>query len=272
MGFRFRRSVKIAPGVRINIGKKGTSLTVGKRGAKVTVGKKGVRTTVGLPGTGISYSKHHSFKEPKKNMNTINQSTSNSVTNTSYNQLSKQQEWNNALKILKWSFFIFLAFIILMMAKDSPTVWFGVIIIIFAAILKYLGKRDVIKLKKTWFITCIGWILTLILWVSGIEPSNPIQTPTPYKPGNNLVTPVNSKKENNNENITEDNSVESETVVNKEINNDENTIIESEPVVQQEYFSNCTELRKVYSSGVPSGHPAYRSKLDRDKDGWACER
>lgn len=38
-----------------------------------------------------------------------------------------------------------------------------------------------------------------------------------------------------------------------------------------EYFKNCTELRKVYPNGVPKGHPAYQSKMDRDKDGWACE-
>ncbi|WP_240326776.1 thermonuclease family protein [Aeribacillus pallidus] len=39
-----------------------------------------------------------------------------------------------------------------------------------------------------------------------------------------------------------------------------------------EYFKNCTELRKKYPEGVPSDHPAYASKHDRDKDGWACER
>lgn len=39
-----------------------------------------------------------------------------------------------------------------------------------------------------------------------------------------------------------------------------------------EYFANCTELRKVYPKGVPSDHPAYQPKMDRDKDGWACER
>lgn len=39
-----------------------------------------------------------------------------------------------------------------------------------------------------------------------------------------------------------------------------------------EYFANCTELRKVYPDGVPEGHPAYQAKMDRDKDGWACER
>ena len=39
-----------------------------------------------------------------------------------------------------------------------------------------------------------------------------------------------------------------------------------------EYYQNCTELRKVYPEGVPSGHPAYASKHDRDKDNYACER
>ncbi|WP_328587992.1 excalibur calcium-binding domain-containing protein [Niallia circulans] len=37
-------------------------------------------------------------------------------------------------------------------------------------------------------------------------------------------------------------------------------------------FANCTELRSVYPNGVPSSHPAYQSKMDRDKDGYACER
>jgi hypothetical protein len=36
-------------------------------------------------------------------------------------------------------------------------------------------------------------------------------------------------------------------------------------------FANCTELREVYPDGVSSSHPAYQSKMDRDKDGWACE-
>lgn len=40
---------------------------------------------------------------------------------------------------------------------------------------------------------------------------------------------------------------------------------------QSEYFENCTELKKVYPQGVDKSHPAYRGKLDRDKDGHACE-
>lgn len=41
---------------------------------------------------------------------------------------------------------------------------------------------------------------------------------------------------------------------------------------EKEFFQNCTELRKVYPNGVPSDHPAYQAKMDRDKDNFACER
>lgn len=36
-------------------------------------------------------------------------------------------------------------------------------------------------------------------------------------------------------------------------------------------FANCTELRKVYPDGVDSNHSAYRSEMDGDGDGWACD-
>lgn len=56
MGLRFRRSVPLLPGVKINLSKTGASLSLGKRGMSVNIGKKGTRTTVGLPGSGLSYS------------------------------------------------------------------------------------------------------------------------------------------------------------------------------------------------------------------------
>jgi hypothetical protein len=55
MGFRFRRSIKLFPGVRINLSKSGTSVSVGKPGATVNIGHGRTTTTVGLPGTGLSY-------------------------------------------------------------------------------------------------------------------------------------------------------------------------------------------------------------------------
>ena len=58
MGWRFRKSVKIAPGVRVNFGKKSTSVSFGSKGFRTTYSSSGRKTTsVGIPGTGISYSK-----------------------------------------------------------------------------------------------------------------------------------------------------------------------------------------------------------------------
>lgn len=56
MGFRFRRSVRVLPGVRLNFGKSGVSTSVGGKGATVNFSKRGTRTTVGVPGTGLSHS------------------------------------------------------------------------------------------------------------------------------------------------------------------------------------------------------------------------
>lgn len=56
--FRFRKSVKIFPGLKLNINKKSVSLTGGTKGFHHTVGTKGSQTTVGIPGTGLSYTQH----------------------------------------------------------------------------------------------------------------------------------------------------------------------------------------------------------------------
>lgn len=58
MGLRFRRSIKILPGVKLNLGKKSAGVSVGTTGARYSVNSSGRKTsTVGIPGTGLSYSK-----------------------------------------------------------------------------------------------------------------------------------------------------------------------------------------------------------------------
>jgi len=56
MGFRFRRSLRLAPGIRINLSKTGASLSLGRRGATLNFSGRGTKATVGLPGSGLSYS------------------------------------------------------------------------------------------------------------------------------------------------------------------------------------------------------------------------
>lgn len=53
---RFRKSIKLAPGVKLNVNKKSVSLTAGTRGAHYTVSSTGRRTkSFGVPGSGVSY-------------------------------------------------------------------------------------------------------------------------------------------------------------------------------------------------------------------------
>ena len=56
MGFRFRKSIKLFPGVRLNLSKSGVSTSIGRPGATVNISERGTRATVGIPGTGLSYS------------------------------------------------------------------------------------------------------------------------------------------------------------------------------------------------------------------------
>lgn len=54
MAIRFRKSFKLAPGIRWNVSSSGSSWTVGPRGASVGIGKRGVHLNSGIPGTGFS--------------------------------------------------------------------------------------------------------------------------------------------------------------------------------------------------------------------------
>jgi hypothetical protein len=54
MGLRFRKSFKLAPGVRLNVSGGGMSWSLGPRGASVSIGKRGTYFNASLPGTGLS--------------------------------------------------------------------------------------------------------------------------------------------------------------------------------------------------------------------------
>jgi len=63
LGLRLRRTIKVFPGLTLNLSKSGVSASVGVRGAKVTVGKTGIRKTVGIPGTGVLYTDYQRHNE-----------------------------------------------------------------------------------------------------------------------------------------------------------------------------------------------------------------
>jgi Protein of unknown function (DUF4236) len=58
VGFRFRKSVRIFPGLRLNLSRSGASVSLGAKGFHYTIGPKGTRVTAGIPGTGLSWTEY----------------------------------------------------------------------------------------------------------------------------------------------------------------------------------------------------------------------
>jgi hypothetical protein len=93
MGLRFRRRVKIAPGVSLNISKSGVGISAGPRGAKIGVGPRGVHRSVGIPGTGLSYREEARWKSG----NSMGGSTSSNRTGSNEAVLEVRQDGSVAL-------------------------------------------------------------------------------------------------------------------------------------------------------------------------------
>lgn len=55
MAFRFRKSFKVAPGLRLNVSRSGPSVSVGGRGLTANFSSRGTRTTLSVPGSGLSF-------------------------------------------------------------------------------------------------------------------------------------------------------------------------------------------------------------------------
>ena len=101
MGVRFRKSVKIGKGVKLNFGKKGASLSFGTKGLHYTINTRGRRTTsIGIPGTGLSYvsssggKRRTSKRKTRKSSGGRARKVSKSVNyvNTASSTVKKQQQ------------------------------------------------------------------------------------------------------------------------------------------------------------------------------------
>lgn len=56
MGIRYRKSINLGGGARLNLSKSGVGFSVGTKGARLTKTAKGTtRSTLSIPGSGISY-------------------------------------------------------------------------------------------------------------------------------------------------------------------------------------------------------------------------
>lgn len=71
MALRFRKSIKVMPGVRLSLSKGGVSTSIGTTGARMTLGSDGkIRGTVGIPGSGLSNTEVLGTKGKKRKSST----------------------------------------------------------------------------------------------------------------------------------------------------------------------------------------------------------
>ena len=85
MGLRFRKSVSLFPGVKLNFGTTGMSVSTGVPGFRKTFHTSGrVTTSVGIPGTGLYYVDTKNTK--KQSDRRTSQAQSSRSTDSSLNQ------------------------------------------------------------------------------------------------------------------------------------------------------------------------------------------
>lgn len=78
MGLRFRKSINLGGGMRINFNKKSVGLSFGKKGMRYSVNSDGRKTaTVGIPGTGLYYTETSKKKSNKQSRNSNQNSPKN---------------------------------------------------------------------------------------------------------------------------------------------------------------------------------------------------
>ena len=83
MAWSYRKRIKIAPGVHLNVSKSGISTTFGIRGASITTGKRGTYLNASIPGTGIySRSKISSSGDTSTPPSNFSNTKSNTASNT----------------------------------------------------------------------------------------------------------------------------------------------------------------------------------------------
>ena len=144
MSLRFRKSIKLAPGVKLNLGKKSVGVSVGgKYGGVSYNSRNGARARVSAPGTGLSYVTTTSTKSKQKS----NQKAASSSENAEnwaaeeraaeYSRKAKNVKTNKTIiQVFGW----ILAVLFLVLGLVYPVCFVFCALCVFAAI----------KARKSW--------------------------------------------------------------------------------------------------------------------------
>lgn len=94
MGFVFRKSVKLLPGVKLNFSKSGlSSISFGGRSGRVTVGSKRTTTSFSLPRTGLRYQTSSSNRSSHSRK--LHSIFSDDIPNNRYYSKSSDNPWTD---------------------------------------------------------------------------------------------------------------------------------------------------------------------------------
>ena len=94
VGFRFRKSINLGGGFRVNLSKSGIGYSWGTKGARFTKTASGKsRTTLNIPGTGLSYSTESSQTKAQNKPSTTNSVPTSVHTTSSNRERSNSMKW-----------------------------------------------------------------------------------------------------------------------------------------------------------------------------------
>lgn len=139
---RFRRSMKIMPGVKVNFNKNSVGVTFGGKGAHYTINSSGRKTaSVGIPGTGLYYTESTGGSNSGKSSGGASYNSSVSVNPPKSNfEIATKKMKNNTI------LFIFTGFIGFTALSAGDYLWFVILEIVTALLI--LLRRPKLKAAK----------------------------------------------------------------------------------------------------------------------------
>lgn len=155
MGFRFRKSISLGKGIRLNVGKKGLGISAGVKGFRVGVGSRGAYTSSSIPGTGISW---------------VNYAKGNKTNNIPSNNPSQASQGFSPGCLLVIIAVLLIAFLHVI----------GIVLVIIGAVIYYFwanqpeqkAKRLLTKAKKIFSNQNWGQTITLLQEANKLDPKN----------------------------------------------------------------------------------------------------
>lgn len=144
MAWSFRKRIKVAPGVHVNLSKKGVSTSLGTKGASITTGPRGTYLNTSIPGTGL-YNRQRI--DGGRNGDALSTNTTSKLHSLNNNTIPPMNDNSNAdkkkgLKILLW------------------------IVLIICVLMFFTGISVIIGEKQN-FSTSPEWIKTIVFGVIG---------------------------------------------------------------------------------------------------------